>query len=242
MKKYIRRIGGCLLTGAMLLSSFAGCGKKDTTVEDYGVNPSNPDTIVSTPSDSAALDVQKANETLIEQFGEKLKWSGSFTAQDITFITNYTYNVPQVDFLNMYRVKDVVSSTEGEQAFADRFFDDGAKKLEKLEYTDATKYMIQMYQYRNLIYSIGINDIDLDSMTDEEMVEALERDNSIITAESNIDYGWVDEDTHALHMYEGTYNGVNFGLLIGYEFLANRKYVYFEPTDINEYFLLINRL
>lgn len=236
MKKYIRRIGGCLLTGAMLLSSFAGCGKKDTTVVDYGVDPSNTEAVVSTPGDGAMNGIEKSTKTLEEQFGKMVKWNETFTAQDITFSAKYTMTTPNVDYLNMYRVKKEVFSTEGEKKFADGFFDTEAKKLEKLQYNDSTKYMLQMYQYRNILYKIGVSNINYNSMTEEEVQEATEYDNSVITSNSDIDYGWVDADGYSIHMYEGTYNGVNFGLIIGYDFLQSQRFVYFEPTDISEYF------
>lgn len=234
MYKNSKKFSYLILAGAMLLSSFTGCGKKDTTVVDYGVDPSNPEsTQVSSPGDStsSSASVKTSSKTLREQFGDAVKWQDPFTAQDVSFSTNKVKNIPDVEFLNMYEVKSYDVSSAGEQEFADKFFDDGATKLEELKYVDDTSYMIQMYKYRNLEYIFQISELD-EAAEDEDY----DKDFSIITADSGIDYKWVDGDTYSIHMYEGKYNGINYGLIIGYSPMDNRKYVFFEPTDIREYY------
>ena len=233
MSKRFRKVGYLVLAGALLLSS-AGCGnKKDDKVVDYGVDTSNPSAApVSTAGDSSESSgmVGSSSKTLREQFGDNVKWSEPFTAQDISFQTNKSKNIPALDYLNLYEVQDYKVSTDGEQEFADGFFDEGATKLEEIKYVDDTQYMIQMYKYRSLTYQMGYS--SLIGEDDEEDG----KDFSVITADSDIDYKWVDEDYCAIHMYEGKYNGIDYGLIIGYDFLSSRKYVYFEPTDIRAYY------
>ena len=235
MKRNSYKFTYLILAGAMLLSSFTGCGKKDTTVVDYGVDPSNPGSSeVSSPGDSASSSstaVKTSSKTLKEQFGDAVKWQDPFTAQDVSFKTNKVKNIPDVEYLNMYEVTSYDVSSAGEQEFADKFFDDGATKLEELKYVDDTSYMIQMYKYRNLEYIFRLSQLD-ESASDEDY----DKDFSIITADSGIDYKWIDGDEYSIHMYEGKYNGINYGLIIGYSPLNNRKYVFFEPTDIREYY------
>ena len=243
MKKKYRKAGCLIIAGAMILSG-VGCGKKDDKVVDYGVDPSNP-TVTSASASSPGDGTESfglaktTSETLQEQFGESVSWQDSFSVQNCSIETSKVYKLPSNEYLNKYDIQYLDATTEGEQEFADKFFDDGATKLEEIKYTDDTKYMIQMYKYRHFLHQLGLVDVNFDELEAQGMDDFMsvwDEDISVITADSDIDYKWIDEDDYAIHMYEGKYNGVNFGLIIAYDFAADIKAICFEPTDIKEYF------
>ena len=216
MTKNSKRLGTIILAGAIVLSTI-GCGKKDdTVVVDYGGRDAAPSSSENgTPGDSTGIgDTLTSSKTLVEQLGDYAKWTEPFTAQDITFETNKLYKVPDAEYVNSYAVQVPSLSSEDEQAFADRFFDDGATKLEELKYTNESQYMIQMYKYKKLLYQFEINHYDYEANGEG----GIERDFSCINADSDVDYKWLDNDDYSIHMYEGEYNGIDFGLIIGYDY------------------------
>ena len=139
MKKTTRRTLSLFVTGALLLSSFAVCGKKDDkVVVDYGGRDSAPSSSENgTPGDSTGIgDTLTSSKTLVEQLGDYAKWTEPFTAQDITFETNKLYKVPDAEYVNSYAVQVPSLSSEDEQAFADRFFEILKSRCDRKSVTD----------------------------------------------------------------------------------------------------------
>ncbi|MBO4862896.1 MAG: hypothetical protein J5517_00875 [Eubacterium sp.] len=201
----------------LLCFSASACGKKLETVEEYGGHENAERQ--SEGNSSEETDIKTTTRTLREVYGEKVNWTESVAVSGMELKASGYYEIPDKTGIGVYEM-GTLTGFENEQEFADDFFDDGAKKLEEIRYINSTKYITMLSKYRQLI-----------SPVDGE-VEGFD----VIDSSFKKVYNWYDDEAISIHMYEGTYNGVKYGLILSFNKTLKRKYIFFDPIDITEYF------
>ena len=219
----------CAALSAAFILSATGCGKTEADeVTDYGVNTAA--TAVTeeagasdngTTTDAAPSSNDMTNGgTLKEQFGDRVEWKESIAVQGIEASIDFQEEMPDDYEMNVYYTKRPDDSAESEEAMVKALFGDTAEKLESVSYTTQTENMSLLYKYRDILSDI----------------EGTEPQYSVITSSFTDKYTWADEAYYYIHMYKGKYNDMDYALLLAYDYNKSRKYIFFEPTDVNQYF------
>ncbi|MBO4862900.1 MAG: hypothetical protein J5517_00895 [Eubacterium sp.] len=222
LRKYI----ALFLTAGMCLGA-AACGKTPEIVEEYGGHE-NAERAAEKAS-SGEAEIKTSTDTLQDVYGSKVSWNENLSVQGVELKAQAYYMIPDVSGLSAFEMGEM-SDFDNEQEFADNFFDDGAKKLEEIKYVNATKYMPLLYKFRSIQRSATYEppENDIYNFEYERM--------DIIDSNFKDVYKWVDEPGYFIHMYEGTYNGVPYGLILAYLKKYKEKYIFFNPIDITEYY------
>ncbi len=235
--KSVKKIA-CFVLSAALALSVVGCGDKNIVVDDYGDNSSTND-LKSERTDS--LEIPLGNgASLRDVFGERVTFADEFVVDGITIKSNQSYEVPDLEGMNVYDVRLLDDGRDKEDEIVKAIFGDTAKKIEKLSYKNKEDYMSLMYKYRDIYsktyyedgsgnllptgYDVGENG-ELTPNTDKT---------TLIDSTSTVEYKWVDENKYYIHMYEGIYNGLKYGLLLAYEDVTNTRYIFLDPISIND--------
>ena len=232
-KNRVKKIICMCLAGLMILAS-TSCGKKETVVEDYGVSESGKAADVESSTGGDAT-LQESGERLRDVFGKHVEWKDEFTINGKSVSVSQNYQIPDEDGMNVYHNKIQDDGKKDEQKIVESLLGDTAKKLEEIKYVNETDYMTLLYRYRKIL-----NDIDMiatngyEELTDAEFADPYDR--AVINASFDQTYKWVDEKDYYIHMYEGKYNGVRFGLLLAYNYNTSTRTIFFEPISIKEYF------
>lgn len=207
--------------------SLTGCGKKDTVVDDYGSG--------STDSSSSSTDADYAKgdgQTLQSKFGDWAKWNEDFSVQGVPTSVNTSIPIPNSEYLNVYKQRAVTQGQDDEDKIVKNLFGDSAKKLEEIKYTNETDYITLLYKYREIYHEIQ-GDI-YDYFSD---AEAYRKIMGAIDSSCEDVYKWIDEDNnYYIHMYEGKYNGIRYGLIYAFDYNSGRKYIFFDPISVSEVF------
>ncbi len=231
-------LSGVLAT-AMLMSS-AACGKTEETVQvdNYGTegltesvaeSSTNSQTGTGTESDASSSTYDTANgSSLREFFGEKLEWKDTIPTPDGEIKVDTTYMVPTGDLMNAYECTYVDSGLDQEEAIVRNLFGDTAEKLEEITYTNNTEFIPFLYRMRSIMSQW--EEIDMD--TPEQ--EIFDKFYSAINADNSYTYKWSDDADKYFHFYKGKYNGVDYGLILGYDYLERKRYIVFEPVNIDD--------
>ena len=210
----------------ILALSFYGCGKKDVKVDDYGSNDAE-DTGTFSDAQNESGEVQ----TLSQLFGERVKWDEAFAIQGKSAKVQLTMPVPDDDYMNVYKEKCISDGKDDEDRLVKSIFGDSAEKLEEISYKNETDYITLLYKYREIYHQI-IGDI-YDYFSSSEAYEKIMGSIDSGFAET---YKWVDEDKYYIHMYEGKYNGIKYGLISAYDEASGRRFIFLDPISIKEYF------
>ena len=235
MRKYKLKRAFCGILAMSLCFSMTGCGKDKNDFSDYG----NGDTIVAsdsgseTASSTNGLKVEKGNhESLRKFYGTKSKkWEDAFQINTTNFNVDVDFYIPDIDGLNVYNMRVMDDGKSIEEEIVKNIFGDSAKKIEELKYVNETDYIPLMYKYRKIKnYSDFINNLNENQTTGDIF------DRSVIDSSFTETYKWLDDTDLYLHMYEGDYEGHRFGLLLGYDYNINKRYIFLEPISISEYF------
>ena len=83
--------------------------------------------------------------------------------------------------------------------------------------------MALLYKYRQLA------NLNNDDYLSHQMLKFIDSD----FTES---YGWMESDEMTIHMYEGIFQGIKYGLILGYDHTLGRKHIYFVPVNIKDYY------
>ncbi len=207
--------------------SLTGCGKKDTVVDDYGSG--------STDSSSSSTDAAYAKgdgQTLQSKFGDWAKWNEDFSVQGVPTSVNTSIPIPDSEYLNVYKQRSVTQGQEDEDKIVKNLFGNSAKKLEEIKYTNETDYITFLYKYREIYHEIQG---DLYNY----FTDAASFRNTMAAIDSSCEdvYKWIDEDkNYYIHMYEGKYNGIRYGLIYAFDYNSGKKYVFFDPISISDVF------
>ena len=236
MKKY-RRFASVLLC-LVFIMSMTSCGKKDVVVEEYGGN-SNTDlshnTATATSSDSKDYE-EGDGMGLKGAYGDVVRWEETFTAKGITIRVNQSKNMSD-NPINVYNTRMIKDPIDKEAAIVKSLFGDSAKKIEELRYTDEKKYMSMLYKYRALIGEFEYMEESTEPIQVTDRVYEYDPEPfKIIDSSFDKTYKWVDDSKYYIHMYEGKYKGINYGLIIAYDKVSKREDINFYPISIDDYF------
>ena len=212
-----------LLLFAVLNVSLAGCGTKDSeSIREYGTLPKEEDITEKSSIESITETEQSSvSGSLHEIYGDPMQFQIHFFSDTTEVTADISKPVPEnADYLNVYELSKTRDRWNNEKSYADGFFDGDAKKVVSFDYISETKYMSLMHKYRSLV----------------NILERNPADGSVIKPDTDMKFGWVDSDDYSIHLYEGTYNGTPYGLILAYDLSEAVSYIYFEPIDIDEYF------
>ncbi len=216
------RIISLLLIGG-IVSSLTGCGTKDLEdVNDYGTIPITTESEETVPVENInEVSRDTTSMTLHEIYGNPIEFKTELNVNGTEIKANISKELPEgLDYLNVYDIKRSRDWWADDKSFADGFFDGGAEKVMSFDYTSETKYMSLMHKYKDLV----------------NMLEHNPHDGSIIKPDADMHIAWVDNDSYSIHLYEGTYNGTSYGLILAQSKDDGLSYIFFEPLDIDEYF------
>ena len=244
----IKKITALYLVVAMMLS-FPGCGEKEIDkIQDYGGEEAKKVAVEeATAGDSK---IKTTTSTLREIYGQKVRWDEtiSITEANVTdrkvpmeLHTGLYCDIPDIEGMNVYEVS-ASADFENEESFANGFFDDGATKLEQIKYENSTKYMTMLYQYRGIK-----GEFETAEESDEEDMLQASLGVSVIyqngtgavdTIDSSFGeiYEWIDTDHYYIHMYHGTFQKIDYGLILAYSSKLGKRYIFFDPIDIKDYY------
>ena len=236
--KSVKRLISCVLITALCITA-AGCGKKEIVIDDYGDNSLSEERKSERVDD---LEIPLGTgETLEDIFGKTVAWSDEFAVDGKIIKANVTYDIPETDYLNVYEIRLSQDEKDKEEKIVKALFGDTAKKIETLKYKNKEEYMPLMYKYRDILatsYSEDSNGNVMprgDVFDDEGQYLGEDKERYMIISSSfNKEYKWLDEDKFYIHMYEGVYNGMKYGLLLAYDGFTHSRYIFFNPININE--------
>ena len=203
-KKKLRLI--CLLMATLLV--FSACGKKDTTVTDYG-SESGESSDSDTPKTSTGA-------TLSEMLGgEELTYSNTFNIEGKAAEIDVKYSVKDTDNLCIFNTEALAESEVDEDAIVKNIFGDSGTALN----TDETEFLKEKENAAEIVHTnntiVSMNGDTSNSYTDKCRA-------------------WIDNDNYFLHTYQGKYNGLDYQLLISYSRTFDMMTVALYPIDPGE--------
>ena len=229
---------------AIVLSIFlcsSGCGRAGSdsaSVDDYGPQSAQTDTI---DENKMGDSIEESDEIVnTSDYGEyetvdvSLDWQDSLNVgnKEISCSVEFSKSVP-VDELRKYTMNRAQDFSSSEEMILVALFGESYKKLDKLSFVNGTDYIPFLYKYRTLIDIFEKDDaVELDI----GIYQWIGNYKPIINGSFDEEYKWVDEDDYSIHMYEGTYNGQRFGLILAYDKVRQTRYIYFKPISIDEYY------
>ncbi len=216
------RLISFLLIGSLCVSLY-GCGTTDPEeIKEYGTLPEESQTTEASPVEKIEeTDRKTTARSLHEIYGDPINFQTDFFTDSTEVIADISKPLPEnVNYLNIYDLSRSRDWWYDDKSYADGFFDGDASKVVSFDYASETKYISLMHKYRDLV----------------NILEQNPTDGSIIKPDTDMTFGWVDNDDYSIHLYEGTYNGTPYGLILAHDENEAVSYIYFEPLDIDEYF------
>jgi len=210
-----------------LCLSMAACGNDSTQVEDYA--SSSPS---ATISDAQYITTAAASGTLQEIFGKKVEYNNEFKIGESNFSGNLQYEIPDQDGLNVYNTISTDNGRKDEDAIVKAFFGGTAKKIESISYTNEYDYITLLYKYYEIdnMHKKGLDFLDAQTSV------SWEKESIVINSSFPETFKWTDSEDYYIHMYEGDYNNCPYVLLLAYDILFDKRYIFFEPKSIKDYF------
>ena len=236
-KKSVKKIACFVLSAALALSA-VGCGNKNIVVDDYGDNSSSKE-LKSERTDNLKIPLGNG-ASLRDMLGEQVSWADDFAVDGASIVVNQSYEVPDLQGMNVYDVRLPHDGRDKEDEIVKALFGDTAKKIEKLSYKNKEDYMSLMYKYKDIYSKSYYEDENGDIMSrgfDVSEDGNWETNNDkymIIDSSSTDEFKWIDEENLYIHMYEGIYNGLKYGLILAYEGYTDTRYIFFDPISIND--------
>ena len=204
--------------------SMPACGKqKDVVIDDYAEFEGKVDEslIENTGTDAVAV-TNRSGKTLQEILGKKVDFGDGFSVDDVYISTEASYSVPNLPYLNVYRMRYANDGKNQEEKIVQAIFGNTAEKIEELSYKNETDYMMLMYKYRRIIEAYKCED------------EYYSNDNtSVIDSSFSEKYKWLDEKDIYIHMYEGEYNGIKYGLILSHDSITHQRHIFLDPISID---------
>ena len=241
MRKSMFKKMTCVLLGAALVMQLCACGNKEVSVDDYGSSNSSAAAASESATDtdsSASIDKEyaKANgKSLHDVVGDRINWNDELSINGKSVKVSINQELPKADTLNVYKAHTLDDGKSEEAEIVKNLFGDSAKKLDEVSYKNETEYIMMLSKLRDIHYSVE-GEYMADYNDDFSEVEFYKNHMSMIGQDNCQTYKWTDEDNYYIHMYEGLYEGVRFGLILAYDKSSGRRFIYFSPIDINEYF------
>ena len=228
IKKYSKGI-----LAMCLALSLAGCGAKEpATVEEYGNGTagvtSSSSEITEAEGAGSVSDVEKIDSGAVSEgsLSEKLggtehKWDASFTANGIDVNVSAEVQVGDTEQLPSYKISKISEEDQSEDEIVKNLLGDSAQKMDrKLSGADGDSVELINAVLRTYI---SYNHDEYDKLSYEEQWELDEVP------------GWVDSENYYIHTYEGTYEGMDYQLYVGYDHMSNMRSIAFFPKNLGEY-------
>ena len=224
------RLASLLILTLML----SGCGSNEVEVgDDYGV----PDG--ATTTNASAGSYMKINEASMVDV--ELDWEDTFTEDNTTFSLSLDYHDSiNPEELCTYKLKAVSCDEKKDEDLVNSLFGDTGKKLEFISNSSASEYIPFIYKYKTIKAILDKEPREQSSDPFENFYGYINYDtkefDSIISPGEKEECKWVDSDKYYIHMYEGKYNDMRYGLILAYDRVENTRFIYFKPVNIDEYF------
>ena len=224
------RLASLLILTLML----SGCGSNEVEVgDDYGV----PDG--ATTTNASAGSYMKINEASMVDV--ELDWEDTFTEDNTTFSLSLDYHDSiNPEELCTYKLKAVSCDEKKDEDLVNSLFGDTGKKLESISNSSTSEYIPFIYKYKTIKAILDKEPREQSSDPFENFYGYINYDtkefDSIISPGEKEECKWVDSDKYYIHMYEGKYNDMRYGLILAYDRVENTRFIYFKPVNIDEYF------
>ena len=235
-----------LLTAALSISmifSVCGCGRNDVKVEDYGggAATSSDETDVNSNTDPGTY--KQDDRGLRDFFGKEILWNEDFTVQGKKANVYSKYIVPNKKGLDVFHCAALEDGKDDEDKIVKALFGDTAEKLKEIKYTNETDYITFLYKLRNITnHSVTAGSrvyVTTSGEESEDFEESLDfsiydQNNMLIDSSFSTVYKWMDNPEMYVHFYKGKYNGIDYGLILGYDYTLQRRYIFFDPISIKD--------
>lgn len=224
------RLASLLILTLML----TGCGSNEVEVgDDYGV----PDG--ATTSDASADSYMKINEASMVDV--ELEWADTFTEDNTKFSLSLDYHDSiNPEELCTYKVRALSCDEKKDEDLVNSLFEGTGKKLESISNSSNSEYIPFIYKYKTIKAILDKEPREQSSDPFEDFYGYINYDtiefDSIISPGEKEECKWVDSDKYYIHMYEGKYNDMRYGLILAYDKVENTRFIYFKPVNIDEYF------
>lgn len=224
------RLASLLILTLML----SGCGSNEVEVgDDYGV----PDG--ATTSDASADSYMKINEA--SMIDVELDWADTFTEDNTKFSLSLDYHDSiNPEELCTYKVRALSCDEKKDEDLVNSLFEGTGKKLESISNSSNSEYIPFIYKYKTIKAILDKEPREQSSDPFEDFYGYINYDtiefDSIISPGEKEECKWVDSDKYYIHMYEGKYNDMRYGLILAYDKVENTRFIYFKPVNIDEYF------
>lgn len=225
-----------------LALSLAGCGGKERYTVDEYANSNSEETEVASGTSSGASESSNSESPYSEsaasegttaaavsegKLSQKLggttyEWGTSFTASGVNVNLNAHSEIKDTDSLPVYKVSLLKESDMNEDEVVKNIFGDSAKKIDRqLDYNNGDSAEL-ISDINSLYFNYHSDKIESLSFEEEMAISSAE--------------GWCEEDGFTIHTYEGTYQGIEYELFIGYDRQDNTRMISLYPKNIGEYF------
>ncbi len=230
----VKKISKGLL--ALCLAVFmTGCGSEPAEIADYGNGTegtvSGTSTVTEGESEDKSEDTtdndktEKADKAEVEDGsladklgGTECNWDTSFTASGVSIDVKAHIEINDTEQLPSYKISTVEESEMNEEGIVKNLLGDSAKKLDReLSIDDGdSELVIQGICRLYLRYR--------DNGGEQPQL------GEVITTAP----GWVDEEKYFVHTYEGTNDGVDYQLFLGYDKENKVEHISFFPKTPGE--------
>ena len=238
MKRF-RKCAGCLFLSIMLAFSLAACGKGEVIVDDYG-SDGTQNSVAGTDASSGDADslkvVQGSGQPLRDVYGDRVSWEESLVAGDKTVSVTASYTIPDVPGMNVYRSRLVGDGKNEEEKIVKALFGDTGKKIDEFKITNETDYITMAYKYRKVMSNRNMITASIENEGETISISDINDQYRLISPDSVETYKWIDEDDIFIHMYEGDYQGIKYGLLLAYDIYTKQRIIFFDPVSIKAYY------
>lgn len=224
------RLASLLILTLML----SGCGSNEVEVgDDYGV----PDG--ATTTNASAGSYMKINEA--SMIDVELDWADTFTEDNTKFSLSLDYHDSiNPEELCTYKLRALSCDEKKDEDLVNSLFEGTGKKLESISNSSNSEYIPFIYKYKTIKAILDKEPREQSSDPFEDFYGYINYDtiefDSIISPGEKEECKWVDSDKYYIHMYEGKYNDMRYGLILAYDKVENTRFIYFKPVNIDEYF------
>ena len=217
--------------------ALSGCGAKgNTVVSDYGDMEISSEE--SSPGSAKETSTEDPNAFLTAE-GEDgnvqldLILFEDFEENDITYsiFSNYS-SKKNLNEMHKYSVARISDSEELEKDIVESLFGDTGKKVTTIsneKYDEYVSFLNKYKSYKSILEKKPRN-------SEYDNFECVVNYDPVLTPGDAVSYDWVDNDNYYIHIYEGQYNDVRFGLMIAYDKVEQARYIYFNPVSVEEYY------
>ncbi|MCR5700852.1 MAG: hypothetical protein K6G76_01760 [Lachnospiraceae bacterium] len=213
-----------------------GCGNTDV-VTDYG-DEQNADE--SGKMDDVKPSVSTSGASIREMIGtDSIEYYDNFAVDGIPVEVNVKCQVPDIPSVSAYQLTRVGDGKVNEEQIVKALFGETAKELSEIDtsedYRDS-KYLGMCDEYHSIVEAMGIDlFVDFDPSKFEKVDEE-DYNVQILPDDEAANYKWIDEEDYFIHLYQGAYEGVDYGLIYAYSYKYETLYISFVPITLENYF------